>query len=215
MKIERGDITALPYHVDVIVNSAHPTLMPGGGVCGAIHDTAGRELYKEILAYKKKYHFDELNEAEPVATEAYKLNANKVFHVVAPRYRTGDAVEESILTWCYENCISLARSKGQTSIAFPLLGAGIFGWPYEKAFTVACRALQNIKDLEVILVIYEDKDKTYRGTTSTASLEALEEQEMVYDCGDYEGGVWRQAFRYLSYWRTCLRIATTRLRYPV
>lgn len=155
LKKINGDITALPFHVDAIVNSAHPTLLSGGGVCGAIHDKAGRGLENECDYLMVNLDRTKMPEAEPVVTTAHKLNAECVIHVVAKNLHgtPPDASDETVLRQCYSRTLELAQQLGCESVAFPLLGAGIYGWPKDLAERIATEELAK-SDLETFLILF-------------------------------------------------------------
>lgn len=157
MQVIKDDITSLPFHVDAIVNSAHPSLGAGGGVCGAIHEAAGRQLEEECDYLMFNLNKQTLEVATPVVTTAHKLNANCVLHVVAVnlRRKTPTVEDYELLRQCYANTLTIAKQLGCQSVAFPLLGAGIYGWNKNDAISVAELALEQEKDMDVYLVLYE------------------------------------------------------------
>ena len=135
-----GDITQC--HHDAIVNSAHPTLQHGGGVCGAIHTVAGEKLEKECL---EKYGKCEVGHS--VITAAYSLPCKYVIHTVCPRYRDvtrlppSEEEKEKLLYQSYQSALHVAVEHGIRSIAFPCMGIGIFAWPVELAADIAAKAI--------------------------------------------------------------------------
>lgn len=148
MKLFRGDITEVK--ADAIVNAANNYLMAGGGVCGAIFAKAGEELDKacEEIGYCET--------GNAVTTKAYNLPAKYIIHAVGPIWQGGDMDEADLLRKAYYHSIHQARLHGCQSIAFPLISAGIYGFPVEKAIDIA---IDTIKDweygLDVTLVIYD------------------------------------------------------------
>jgi O-acetyl-ADP-ribose deacetylase (regulator of RNase III) len=120
-----GDITQ--FAADVIVNSAHESLAPGGGVSGAIHRAAGPGLARECAAIVEERGWLEAGEAE--ITAAYELPAKFVVHAVAPRSQNGVPGSHVKLSMAYQRAIELAIEAGAKSIVFPSLGTGIFGFP--------------------------------------------------------------------------------------
>lgn len=150
--LERQDITALPFRVDCIVNSAHPSLMPGGGVCGSIHRSAGTAMAKSCAALLVSMGVNELWTPRAAVTPAFDLNAEWCVHAVAPVY--GDFNNSTTLRKAYGNALFAAKKIGARSVAFPLLGAGIYGWPHDKALAVATDALKDEKEIQVCLCLY-------------------------------------------------------------
>lgn len=151
-----GDITEV--EVDVIVNAANEELRRGGGVCGAIHAAAGPGLEAECL------EIGGAATGEAVATGAYDLPANHVIHTVGPVWGGGSGDEEDeLLASCYTESLRLAADLGATSIAFPCISTGTYGFPFERACEVALGALRDtLPDFpqmrEVLLVCYTETD---------------------------------------------------------
>jgi O-acetyl-ADP-ribose deacetylase len=126
-----ADITTL--QVDAIVNAAHESLAPGGGVCGAIHAAAGPELARACAA------LEACEAGEARLTLGYRLPARVVIHAVGPRWRGGGAGEDEELARTYRAAFALARDQAVGSIAFPAISTGIFGYPLRPATAVAVR----------------------------------------------------------------------------
>lgn len=124
-----GDITALD--VDAIVNAAHPTLAPGGGVCGAIHRAAGPEL---AVACSR---LGGCETGDAKVTGGFGLPAPWVIHTVGPVWHGGDRGEPEQLASCYRTSLALADEVGARSVAFPAISTGIFGYPLEAASQIA------------------------------------------------------------------------------
>ena len=131
----RADITTL--EVDAIVNAANEDLLPGGGVCGAIHRAAGPELARACAA------LGGCPTGEARLTAGYRLKARHVIHAVGPVWRGGSFGEPDLLADCYANSLSLAVECGARSIAFPSISTGIYGYPIEQAAPVAVRAVRD------------------------------------------------------------------------
>ena len=134
IEVMQGDITQLA--VDVVVNAANNRLSGGGGVDGAIHRAAGPELMRACQ------QFDGCPTGEVRDTPAFGLPATRVFHTVGPVWQGGMSDEPELLASCYRNCVALALRDGFSSIAFPAISCGVYGYPADKAVKVAVKALQ-------------------------------------------------------------------------
>ena len=131
VEILRGDITKLA--VDAIVNAANERLRSGGGVDGAIHRAAGPELQKECNT------IGGCPTGMCKMTKAYDLPAKAVIHCVGPVWHGGERGEEGLLASCYRSALELAAEKGLTSISFPAISTGIYGFPPDRAAKIATR----------------------------------------------------------------------------
>ncbi len=153
IKIIKGDITKLSC--DAIVNAANSSLLGGGGVDGAIHRAAGPEL----LAECRTLHGCRTSEAK--ITNGYNLPARFVIHTVGPIYYEHKPEEaEMLLTACYENSLKLAKEKGLKTIAFPLISAGVYGYPQRDAIKVAVETMKLHQDDfdEITLVLFGERE---------------------------------------------------------
>ena len=134
LEIVEADITTLD--VDAIVNAADTSLLGGGGVDGAIHRAAG----KELLAECRTLHGCRTGEAK--ITKGYNLKARHVIHTVGPVYSNGRQGEPELLAACYRNSLALAVENGLKTIAFPLVSTGVYGYPLEEATPIALREIK-------------------------------------------------------------------------
>ncbi len=157
--LKRGDITA--EAVDAIVNAANRELVPGGGVCGAIHRAAGPELARECAT------LGGCRTGQAKLTRGYALPARYVIQTVGPVYN-GSVQDAVLLSSCYRESLLLADANTLNTIAFPSISTGIFGYPAEEAAGVALATIINYlifhgKPAEVRMVLFSDSDlETYQ-----------------------------------------------------
>jgi O-acetyl-ADP-ribose deacetylase len=148
-----GDITA--EAVDAVVNAANSSLLGGGGVDGAIHRAAGRQLLEACRA------LGGCPTGEAKATPGYGLPARWVIHTVGPVWRGGGAGEADLLASCYRRSLEVADELGARSVAFPAISTGIYGYPADAAARVAVDAIRSASpstSVELVrLVAFDDR----------------------------------------------------------
>ncbi|MCA0294376.1 MAG: O-acetyl-ADP-ribose deacetylase [Actinobacteria bacterium] len=133
-----GDLTT--ERADALVNAANSTLLGGGGVDGALHAAAGPSLLEACRRVRKSQWPDGLPVGEAVATEAGDLPATWVIHTVGPNRNAGQT-DERLLASCYTRSLDVAVELGARTVAFPAIGAGVYGWDAATAARVAVAAV--------------------------------------------------------------------------
>jgi len=152
ISILEADITTL--EVDAIVNAANSSLLGGGGVDGAIHRRAGRELVDECRELRG------CKTGDAVLTRGYKLPARYIIHAVGPRWSGGGNGERDLLASCYRRSLELARGHQLETLAFPAISTGIFRYPLREAAdtaiaTIAAELEAHDLPRKVILCTYD------------------------------------------------------------
>lgn len=136
--LAHADITT--QEVDAIVNAANSSLLGGGGVDGAIHRTGGPQILAECRELRDSRYGRGLPTGQAVATTAGRLPARWVIHTVGPVYSQSED-RSDLLRSCYRSALAVADELGAASIAFPLISAGIYGWPVADAISLAWEVL--------------------------------------------------------------------------
>jgi len=156
VEVFRGDITA-QWDVEVVVNAANAELESGGGVAGAIHNAAGPELVEEARPLAP------IGPGEAVITGGHGLPNRYVIHTLGPVYGR-DRPEEELLANCYRNSLALAEEHGISSVAFPAISTGVFGYPKEEATDVTLRTIageaENLQSVRLVrFVLFGEEDR--------------------------------------------------------
>jgi O-acetyl-ADP-ribose deacetylase (regulator of RNase III) len=156
-----GDITK--QDVEAIVNAANSSLLGGGGVDGAIHRAGGPEILEECREIRRTRFPEGLPTGEAVITTGGKLSALYVIHTVGPIFGEHRGKEAELLANCYHNSLTLAVEKNLTSVAFPAISTGVYGYPLDQAAEVSSRTIENVlatdRQLkEVRLVFFQARD---------------------------------------------------------
>lgn len=160
ISVWQGDITTLP--VDAIVNAANTSLLGGGGVDGAIHRAAGPDLLAECKT------LGGCPTGEARITRGYNLPARHVIHTVGPVYSRSNPQVSRLLASCYKNSLALAVAYKLSSIAFPAVSCGVYGYPIDEACRIAVTTVGDfLKDNDgirrVVFALFSERNfRIYR-----------------------------------------------------
>ena len=163
IELVRGDITR--QAVDAVVNAANSSLLGGGGVDGAIHRAGGPRILEECKALRSERLKDGLPTGEAVATTAGNLPAKWVIHTVGPVYAKSQD-RSDLLASCHTASLRIADELGATSVAFPAISTGVYGYPLKEAAPVAVRAVRSADTnvAQVLFVLFDER--SYRAFES-------------------------------------------------
>ena len=158
-----GDITQ--QQVDAVVNAANSTLLGGGGVDGAIHRAGGPDIVAACRELRRTRYPDGLPTGEAVITTAGRMPAQHVIHTVGPVYGAAGEQAADLLAACYRNALLLAVQHTLTTLAFPAISTGVYGYPREEAAVVASRAMADLlaanaslKEIHLVFFARQDAD---------------------------------------------------------
>jgi len=161
---------------EAIVNAANTALLMGGGVCGAIFRAAGIQEMTKACA-----PLSPIKTGEAVITPGFSLPARYVIHTAGPVYHDGKSGERELLQQCYSNSLQLAVQHKISSLSFPLISSGIFGYPKQEALEVARTTIEQFlakHELTVYLVLF-NKESFLAGTKLHTSIEQYIEEQYV------------------------------------
>ena len=154
IRIIQGDITKMTC--DAIVNAANSSMLGGGGVDGAIHKAAGKGLLLECMT------LGGCKVGQAKITKGHRMPCKHIIHTVGPKWKGGNNGEEELLRSCYRECIRLAVEHECKSVAFPLISAGVYGYPKEQAIKIAIETIEQAiqgMDIDAVLVLFDQETK--------------------------------------------------------
>jgi O-acetyl-ADP-ribose deacetylase (regulator of RNase III) len=166
LSVIRGDITTMNTHA--IVNAANSGLMGGGGVDGAIHRAGGPAILEECKRIVSRQ--GRLPTGQAVITTGGKMKTRHVIHTVGPIWRGGDQEEPDLLASAYYESLKLAAANNLSSIAFPSISTGVYGYPVEEASRIAIKTVgaflrESTSIKEVVFVLFNAE--AYNAYTSS------------------------------------------------
>ena len=162
--VVRGDITK--QQVDAVVNAANRAMRGGGGVDGAIHRAGGPAILEDCV----RRFPSGLATGDAGWTTAGDLPAQWVIHVVGPNHAAGQT-DRSLLTSCYARALEVADELGAKTVAFPLVSAGVYGWPFDDAINAALETLRtastNVEEARIVAFNGSTYDKIRQRLSTT------------------------------------------------
>lgn len=163
IEVIKGDITTVK--VDAIVNAAKSSLLGGGGVDGAIHRAGGPAILEECKSWRERLPVHGLRPGLAVHTTAGNLPAQWVIHTVGPRFHPAEYRADTLRN-CYTSALKVADELGARTVAFPLISAGVYGWPMGDAIIQAINALRaaDTRVETATLVLFDEQAYQYART---------------------------------------------------
>lgn len=199
-----GDITTVT--VDAIVNAANGRMRGGGGVDGAIHRAGGPAILADCVARFP----DGLATGDAGWTTAGKLPARWVIHTVGPNYNAGQR-DRSLLTSCYRRALEVAAELGARSVAFPLISAGIYGWPKRDAIAAAVETIAStptsVETVQIVALDRETYEEIDAGLARWTPLRILQGVRVLHERGYHSARILPGMSASGMYWRVAIAAA--------
>lgn len=148
IEVVQGDITT--QTTDAVVNAANSDLTGGTGVNGAIHEAAGPDLPKALR------EIGGCHTGSAVITPGFEMKCRYIIHAVGPIWHGGSLGEEALLTRCYRTCLELAAKHELSSLAFPLISTGVYGYPPHLAIKVAVETVKENAEIQLVRFVAFD-----------------------------------------------------------